>query len=134
MSREKDINNIKQAIYYIDHFNNLIKNYKTEEDFLVQDDLRKAGLAMGLATVCEYANKVSIELKQENPHIPWRIIGDQRNLISHNYGRVSYKSVWKTFKEDIPVLKEQLEEILEVELKLKNENIKDKSNDIGYSR
>ncbi|WP_422822102.1 hypothetical protein [Veillonella criceti] len=35
--------------------------------------------------------------------------------MSHDYGRVDYKSIWKTFEVDIPVLQKSLENLLKEE-------------------
>lgn len=121
----KDKNNIIQSIYYIERLEFLTNSFKSEEDFMLQDELIKDGVVLGIQTICEYANKISLDLKHKYPAIPWRAIADQRNIISHDYGRVDYKSIWKTFKSDIPILKESLDNVLKIEFNVTYFNIKE---------
>ena len=124
----KDKNNVIQSIYYIERLETLTTKFKTEEDFLHQDELIKDGVVLGVQTICEYANKISLDVKHKYPVIPWRAIADQRNIISHDYGRVDYKSIWKTFKVDIPILKEQLESVLKEEFSEEYSKIRESFN------
>ena len=38
-----------------------------------------------------------------------------RNILIHNYARVSQAVVWKVLKEDLPILKEEVETLLQNE-------------------
>lgn len=50
--------------------------------------------AFRLAHVGEQTNKLSNELKQRHPEIPWRPIVAMRNIISHDYQAISPALVW----------------------------------------
>lgn len=43
--------------------------------------------------------------KEAHTDIPWSSMVGMRNKLIHDYLGVDYESVWKTAKEDIPMLK-----------------------------
>ncbi|HEX7048049.1 MAG TPA: DUF86 domain-containing protein [Gammaproteobacteria bacterium] len=47
-----------------------------------------------------------------NPHIPWRDIIGQRNILAHEYGQIDHEMIYRTAVRDIPVLAEQLRALL----------------------
>ncbi len=67
---------------------------KTFEDFMF-DDMRRAAVERNLEIIGEAARRVSDELKQEHPEIPWQQIIAQRNVLIHEYGDIDYKEIWQ---------------------------------------
>jgi len=49
---------------------------------------------------------------KENPTIPWKDIAGMRNKLIHGYMGVNLDDVWKTTKDDVPALKDQINKIL----------------------
>lgn len=74
--------------------------------------MAQEAVAFDLAVIGEAANNISKELRESNPQIPWRKIVNLRNVLIHDYSRIDFQSVWKVSKEDLPELKEQVEEIV----------------------
>jgi uncharacterized protein with HEPN domain len=56
----------------------------------------------------EAARRISPELKEAHPEIPWRLIVDQRNVLIHAYDEVETERIWALAQQDIPRLLEQL--------------------------
>ena len=44
--------------------------------------------------------------------IPWRQMRDMRNKVIHDYFDVELSVVWSTVKQDLPPLKQQIEDLL----------------------
>jgi len=57
--------------------------------------------------------RLSDELQNAHPHIPWQDIAGMRNKLIHDYFGVDLEKVWLTAKEDIPVLKAEVLKILQ---------------------
>ena len=55
---------------------------------------------------------LSEETKQAISNIPWNRLYGMRNRIVHGYDGVKLTIIWTTIKEDLPKLKENLEEII----------------------
>jgi uncharacterized protein with HEPN domain len=70
-----------------------LKN-KTLEDFL-KDDMLQAAVERNIGIIGEAARRISEELKQEHPEIPWRKIIAQRNVLIHEYDDIDYKQIWE---------------------------------------
>ena len=61
----------------------------------------------------EAATQVDAEVKQRYPQIPWRLMGDMRNIIAHQYFQVDLVIVWGAIRDDLPPLVSQLEGVLQ---------------------
>jgi uncharacterized protein with HEPN domain len=60
----------------------------------------------------EAARRLSPELKELHPEIPWRLIVDQRNVLIHAYDEIENERIWALAQQDIPRLLEQLAELM----------------------
>ena len=56
--------------------------------------------------------KNNSELLGFHQEIPWLAIYDMRNIISHEYSHIDEEIVFSTVKEDIPLLKTAISEML----------------------
>ncbi|MEJ7694293.1 HepT-like ribonuclease domain-containing protein [Daejeonella sp.] len=59
--------------------------------------------------------RVCISRKAKYSYIPWREMSDIRNRIIHHYFGVDYDIVWDSVITDIPMLKEWIEAVIELE-------------------
>jgi len=57
-----------------------------------------------LEIVGEAARKIPANVREANAEIPWREITGMRNKLTHEYFGVNTKVVWRTVKEDLPVI------------------------------
>ena len=78
-----------------------------------QQELIQTWVIYHLQIIGEAARAISQEFKARHDKIPWRDASDLRNLIIHEYFRVNLDIIWDIVHNDIPPLKQQIEEILE---------------------
>lgn len=100
---KKMVSECKDIIRYV--------NEVGEKEFLENDVYQKA-TAMSLLNIGEHANALTRELWTEYKDIPWRNIVDLRNIVAHGYGELRMELIWNLSHKEVPVLIEQLEDLL----------------------
>lgn len=78
------------------------------EHELVQDAVLRNIQVIGQAT-----KKLSEELRQSYPAVPWREIAGMRDKVVHDYFEVNYATVWDVIQQDLPALLPQIQDILQ---------------------
>ena len=84
------------------------------EDFTTNRIIVKAVL-YDLGIIGEAARNIPSNVQSRYPQIPWRLLGDMRNVIFHEYFQVELKIVWIAIQNNLPLLSLQLQEVLESE-------------------
>jgi uncharacterized protein with HEPN domain len=60
----------------------------------------------------EASSKLSKSFRDNNSQIPWKNIVGMRNKLIHDYFGVDVMAIWETVKNDIPILKINLDTII----------------------
>jgi len=68
---------------------------------------------MKLEIIGEATKNLSRDLRSRHPDIPWRRIAGLRDIPIHDYMGLRLAAVWEVTQADLPVLKEQIRNILE---------------------
>jgi uncharacterized protein with HEPN domain len=90
-----------------------IENFTQElskEGFLRSKEKQYAVLR-GLEIIGEATKNLSRELKKSCSEVNWKDIAGMRDKLVHVYFGVNLPLVWKTVKEDLPKLKEQVQKL-----------------------
>ena len=65
-----------------------------------------------LQIIGEAASRLSSELKDHHPEVPWRTITGMRHVIVHDYFEIDWNEVYGTSTRDLPILKPAIKNIL----------------------
>ena len=84
----------------------------TFEAFCADTKTIKASL-YNIAVIGEAAHHVPPEVITKNPNIPWREMGDIRNVVIHEYFGVDVDILWETICHELPALVPMLQRVLE---------------------
>lgn len=76
-------------------------------------------ITYNIMVIGEISKKLSVDLKKQYPHIKWRDIADMRNLLIHEYSKVSKDVIQDVMGSKLPELKRQVQEIFQ---KLENDS------------
>ncbi|MCB1155857.1 MAG: DUF86 domain-containing protein [Leptospiraceae bacterium] len=100
---------LKHALLAIQEIETYISQ-KTYEAFF-EDSMLKSACMHQLSIIGDAFANISDSIKKENPKIDWKGFIGLRIKIVHVYFGIDYKIVWSIIKEELPVLKYQLEKI-----------------------
>ncbi len=104
--RLEHIRNCIEKIEYLAHRLHSQENF--EKQWIEQD-----AIIRNLEIIGEASGNISDELKQKYPDIAWKEMRGMRNVVTHQYFGVELGDVWSTVINDIPLLKAQIQTIIE---------------------
>ena len=73
-----------------------------------QDEKTVDAVIRNIEVIGEASSQLPIEIQEQYKDIPWSMMKGIRNVVAHEYFGIDLEIVWKTVKEDLPVLKELL--------------------------
>ena len=83
-----------------------------KQDDFVSDDILKRAAAMSVINIGELVKNLTFEFRNEYKNVPWKAISGFRDVAAHKYGTLDMNIVYNTVKIDIPMLKENIQQIL----------------------
>jgi uncharacterized protein with HEPN domain len=66
-----------------------------------------------IAVIGEAAKHVPLGIRTTYKEIPWREMGDIRNVVVHEYFGVDLKILWETISFELPSVRNKLKKVLE---------------------
>ena len=100
-SRDKSrLEDILKSIQLIEEYSDGI-SFET----FVADTMRYYAIMKNVEIVGEAANMLTRDFRETNTELPWREIIGMRNVLVHGYANISNEQLWSAVKDDIPVIK-----------------------------
>lgn len=116
MNNNKDIRYLKAMLEFI----NDIKDISTRKPFdviLSEHDVELSAILMKLSQIGELVGRLSFDMIEFYPEVPWSKIKRMRNYIVHEYEKVDFDVLTHVIQKDLKDLENQLDYILKVELR-----------------
>jgi len=110
----------KKDIIYVKHIrdaiNSILEYTKdlNKNDFNSKEIIQDAVIRQ-IEIIGEAVKNVSIDFRELYSNIPWKKITGMRDKLIHGYFNVDVERVWNVIINDIPVLKNQIEDIIDKE-------------------
>jgi len=87
----------------------------TSEQLFLNDDVLTAATLHHLTVVGEAISRLPPELRERHPEVPWRQVMAVRHRIVHAYFDLDWQILWDTAVGDVPMLRQQVAEVLKTE-------------------
>ena len=87
----------------------------TSEESFHRNEVLPAAVLHHLTVMGEAVNRLSPELRERHPEVPWHQIVAVRHRIVHAYFDLDWQILWDSALDDIPQLRKQISGILEGE-------------------
>jgi len=75
---------------------------------LAEDERTLLAVIRCLEVIGEAAKRIPPSLRKEHSEVPWRGMMGMRDKVIHGYFGVDAEVVWRTVKEDLPLLREAI--------------------------
>jgi uncharacterized protein with HEPN domain len=83
------------------------------KDAFKKDELVQTWILHHLQILGEAASRISDDFQEQHPDVPWYKIIGMRNILVHDYFRIDINAVWSVVENDIPVLEQQVKQLLQ---------------------
>lgn len=103
------LKHIAECIEKIEIIVDVLKSFENFENQWIERD----AMIRNFEIIGEASVHISEDLKNEFPEIAWNEMRGMRNFITHEYFGLQLDSVWDTAVKDIPILKKQIQKIIE---------------------
>ncbi len=88
-------------------------NKNLSKEAFLDDETLKRAVVRSLEIIGEATKKIPADFKLKWDAIQWKNMAGMRDRLIHEYMGVNYSIVWDVFKHKIPVLYQQINEVLE---------------------
>jgi uncharacterized protein with HEPN domain len=76
------------------------------------NDEKLSAILYQIAVIGEATKRLSQDLRQQHPEIPWREIAGMRDMLIHKYDQVDFDVIWDVVESKLPQLLTLLEPLL----------------------
>ncbi len=101
---------------YLQHILDMISRVESAteagKDAFVGSQLHQDAVLRNLHTMTETTQRLSADLKAENPDVEWATLAAFRNVLVHGYLGIDIELVWTVVIQDIPEFKGKITMIL----------------------
>lgn len=111
-SKDRDLfrlGHILECTVKIESITHQLGDFKIFSERWIEQD----AMIRNFEIIGEAAKNISDNTVQNNPEIEWFKLKGMRNLIAHEYFGIRLETIWDTAVNDIPLLKEQIEKIIQ---------------------
>jgi uncharacterized protein with HEPN domain len=85
-------------------------------DDFVADPRTQYAVCKALENMGEASKRIPESIRKRFPHVPFREMAGLRDVITHDYGGISYDMIWKVVVQDLPPLETNLAQMLSQDL------------------
>jgi len=107
---------VKDDKLYLIHISECIERIEsyTQEgrEAFLQSRMTQDAVIRNFEVIGEAAKQISPSFREAHPEITWRRLVAFRDVLIHAYFKIDFQEVWRVVVEDMPVVKQQVQELL----------------------
>jgi len=107
------VEDIRENIRDIENFSKGLNKSKFKNSKLKQNAITRS-----LEIIGEAVKNIPESFRNKYPKVPWKKIASFRDVIAHAYFGININRIWDIISYDLPILKKQIDRILEEEMSL----------------
>lgn len=81
-------------------------------DDFIENDLVSDAVIKNILVIGEATKNIPEQMRKDNPQIEWRKMAGMGDMMIHGYFTINYRIVWDVVQNKIPILKQQIKNIL----------------------
>ena len=108
----KDLFRLEHIYDCIEKIEYIVRMLHTQDNF-EQNWIEQDAIIRNLEIIGEASIHISDDLKEHYPEVLWQEMRGLRNVVTHQYFGVELNEIWSTVVNDIPLLKNQIQKIIE---------------------
>jgi uncharacterized protein with HEPN domain len=101
------LGDILDAILRVESYTSSVSKEEFLDNLMMQDAVMHQ-----IEIIGEASNDISEEFREKHPSLPWLQMRAIRNKIVHDYRGINLHVIWDTVRNDLPVLKAQVRNLL----------------------
>ena len=90
-------------------------------DRLQQDDEKQAAILYRLIIIGEATKRLSGNLRQQFPEVPWKQMAGLRDVVIHDYDELDFDILWNVVYVNLPDILPKIQKILDIHASEEND-------------
>ena len=130
--RTTDEQVLKHIIAYCEQVEKAVDRFGKNSDVFMRDEVYQNAVSMPIMQIGELTKRLTPEFRVATEReFHWKAIAGMRDRYAHGYLEMNAEIIWRTATQDIPVLRQQCEELLEQIFQLEQEEAREKELEDG---
>lgn len=130
--RTTDEQVLKHIIAYCEQVEKAVNRFGKNSDVFMRDEVYQNAVSMPIMQIGELTKRLTPEFRVATEReFHWKAIAGMRDRYAHGYLEMDPEKIWDTATQDIPVLRQQCEELLEQIFQLEQEEAREKELEDG---
>ena len=104
--------NIERLYHIVEACESIEEDVRLGEAEFFSNRMMRDAIHRNLTILGEATKRLTMELRQAHPEVPWASMAGMRDKLIHFYFGVDNRLVWRTIRERLPQIKPELQKIL----------------------